>query len=274
LHPDDLRPIYADEVIFRKSSFVRFKQYGEESMIMNKFWTAATAACLLTVSVMAQTSASGSASGNASAAVGAESSPGSLNPGTTLQAELTKSIDTKKVKTGDEVTAKLLQDVKDGNLVIHKGSKLVGHVTDAQIKTKENAQSKLGIIFDKAILKGGQEVAFKGVILSLAAPVEPSPSSLGGGNMDRNVGGGPSIGPVAMGSATRPSPAPVSSAGGTIRNPTDDSANNPANGPANGNSNAVASKVQASVITAADHNIKLDSGTQMVIQVIGPAAAH
>jgi hypothetical protein len=241
-------------------------------MIMNKFWTAATAACLLTVSVMAQTSASGSASGNPAAAAGAESSPGSLNPGTTLQAELTKSIDTKKVKTGDEVTAKLTQDVKDGNLVIHKGSKLVGHVTDAQIKTKENAQSKLGIIFDKAILKGGQEVAFKGVILSLAAPAEPAPSSLGGGNMDRNVGGGPSIGPVAMGSATRPAPAP--SAGGAIHNPADDAANNPANGTANGNSNAVASKVQASVITAPDHNIKLDSGTQMVLQVIGPGATH
>jgi hypothetical protein len=255
-------------------------------MIMNKFWIAATAACVLTVSAMAQTSASGSASGNATAtpaqsaqpataAAGAEGSHGALNPGTTLQAELTKSIDTKKVKTGDEVTAKLTQDVKaDGDLVIHKGSKLVGHVTDAQVKTKENAQSKLGIIFDKAILKGGQEVAFKGVILSLAAPAEPAPSSLGGGNIDRNVGGGPSIGPVAMGGAARPAPGPVSSAGGTIRNPADDSANNPANGPANGNSNTAASKVQASVITATDHNIKLDSGTQMVLQVIGPGAAH
>jgi hypothetical protein len=246
-------------------------------MIMNKFWTAAIAACLLTVSVMAQTSASGSASGNptvtpAQTTAGAESSPGSLNPGTTLQAELTKTIDTKKVKTGDEVTAKLMQDVKDGNLVIHKGSKLVGHVTDAQIKTKENAQSKLGIIFDKAVLKGGQEVAFKGVILSLVAPTEPTPSSLGGGNMDRvpsNSGRG--VGPIAMGGS---GPAPAPSAGGTIRNPADDSANNPANGPANGNSNTVASKVQASVITAADHNIKLDSGTQMVIQVIGTVAAH
>jgi hypothetical protein len=239
---------------------------------MNKFWTAATAACLLTVSVMAQTAASGSASGNPSAAAGAESSPGSLNPGTTLQAELTKSIDTKKVKTGDEVTAKLLQDVKDGNLVIRKGSKLIGHVTDAQIKTKENAQSKLGIVFDKAILKGGQEVAFKGVVISFSAPAEPAPSSLGGGNMDRSASnGGRGVAPTPMGGAA---PAPVSSAGGTIRNPADDSLNNPANGSANGNSNTVASKVQASVITSADHNIKLDSGTQMVIQVIGPGAAH
>ena len=254
--------------------------------MMNKFWIAAATACLLTVSAMSQTPASGApatgqtgmganVSQSVPAGVNTGASPGALNPGTTLQAELTKSVDTKKVKSGDEVTAKLMQDAQaDGNLVLHKGSKLVGHVTDAQMKTKENAQSKLGIIFDKAILKGGQEVAFKGIILSLTAPAEPPPSSLGGGNMDRNVGGGPSIGPVAMGGAVRPSPAPVSSAGGTVRNPADDSMNNSANRTASGSPTTTTSKVQASVITSTDHSIKLESGTQMILQVIDPVAAH
>ena len=96
---------------------------------------------------------------------------GALSSGTTLQAELTKSIDAKKAKPGDEVTAKLTQDVKArGKVVLHKGTKLVGHVTEAQAKSKENSESKLGMAFDKAVLKGGEEMAFNGVIQALGGP--------------------------------------------------------------------------------------------------------
>ena len=100
---------------------------------------------------------------------------GALSSGTTLQAELAKSLDCKKAKPGDEVNAKLTQDVKeDGKVVLHKGSRLVGHVTEAQAKGKDNAESKLGIVFDKAVLKGGQEVAFNGAVQALAPPVRGS----------------------------------------------------------------------------------------------------
>ncbi len=33
----------------------------------------------------------------------------------------------------------------------------MGHVTEAQAKTKENSESKLGVVFDKAVLKGGRK---------------------------------------------------------------------------------------------------------------------
>ena len=118
---------------------------------------------------------------------------GALSSGTTLQAELTKSIDAKKAKPGDEVTAKLTQDVKsDGKVVLHKGSKLVGHVTEAQAKTKENSESKLGVVFDKAVLKGGQEMAFNGVIQAMAAPVQGSLSAAAddGGSLGSGMGSG------------------------------------------------------------------------------------
>src|SRR5262249_26564319 len=112
-------------------------------------------------------------------------------------AELTKSVDAKKAKSGDEVTAKLSQDVKsDGKVVLHKGSKLVGHVTEAQAKSKENAESKLGIVFDKAILKGGEEVAFSGVIQALAPPVQSTVSIAGdeSSSLGSGVGSGSSMG--------------------------------------------------------------------------------
>jgi len=46
----------------------------------------------------------------------------------------------------------------EGKIVIPKGAKLVGHVTQASARTKGESESALGIVFDKAILKNGQEI--------------------------------------------------------------------------------------------------------------------
>lgn len=234
---------------------------------------------------------SGSAAGvGSNSASGVNGGSAALSRGTTMEAELTKSIDAKKAKPGDEVTAKLMQDVKsDGKVVIHKGSKLVGHVTEAQAKSKENAESKLGVVFDKAVLKGGQEVAFSGVIRALSAPVEVPTTTLGGGNVDRNAsGGGRGIGPVPMGGATSTANSTVGSATGAVGNTADASVNsgggtlNNLDAASRGvigmdgvtlNASAVGSG-QGSVLSSPSRNIKLDSGTQMILQVTGSAAPH
>lgn len=108
---------------------------------------------------------SGNGSASASGSGAANGAGAALSSGTTLQAELTKSLDAKKAKPGDEVTAKLTQDVKsNGQVVVRKGSKLIGHVTEAKPRDKENSESRLGILFDHAVLKDGQEVVFNSVI--------------------------------------------------------------------------------------------------------------
>src|SRR5579859_323293 len=118
----------------------------------------------------------GSTSANATGAGNAAAS--GLSSGTNVQAELTKSLDAKKAKAGDEVTAKVTQDVKsNGQVVVRKGSKLIGHVTEAKARSQESSESNLGIAFDRAILKDGQEVAFNAVIQAVAAA--PTPSSIG-----------------------------------------------------------------------------------------------
>jgi len=145
-------------------------------------------------------STSGNAAGTATAGAGDLSA--ALTSGTALQAELNKTVDAKKAKAGDEVSAKLTQDVKsNGKVVLHKGSKLVGHVTEAQARSKENAESKLGIVFDKAVLKGGQEVSFNSVIQAVAPPLQATSSlagdensSLGGGGMARATPSGGGMG--------------------------------------------------------------------------------
>jgi hypothetical protein len=226
-----------------------------------------------------------------------------------LQAELTKSVDAKKAKSGEEVTAKLTQDVKsNGKVVLHKGSKLVGHVTEAQAKSKENAESKLGIVFDKAVLKGGEEMSFNSVIQAVAPPVQATSSlagdesgnlgggmGSGGGGMGHTTpGGGPLGGAVGGVTSTAGSAVGgVSNTAGSVTNSTTGavggSVNNTVGAAANGTLNstsrgvvgmqglalntAVAGSAQGSVLSSTSRNIKLDSGTQMVLQVTGSAAA-
>ena len=95
-----------------------------------------------------------------------------------LYAELSKSLDAKKVKAGAPVTAQLLADVlSHGKIVIRRDSKLMGHVTEAQPYSKQKPESRLGIVFEKVILKGGEEIPFSSVLLALR-PAQNSPASL------------------------------------------------------------------------------------------------
>lgn len=262
------------------------------------------------------TSGASVSGGNATSAVAGTEGHGvssGLNGGTAMQAELTKSIDAKKVKAGDEVTAKLTQDVKssDGTVVMHKGSRLVGHVTEAQAKSKENAESKLGIVFDKAVLKGGQEMAFNGTIQALAPPVQGAASvagdesgslgsgvgngtAMGGGRssggLSSPLGGGGAVGGGALSSATSTVGHTAGSVSGSATGAVNGSVNNTVGAAANGTLNtasrgvvgmqgmalntAAVGSAQGSVISSADRNIKLDSGTRMVLQVAGSGSAQ
>src|SRR5579864_8907963 len=108
-----------------------------------------------------------------------------LENGSILYAELAKTVDAKKAKVGDPVSAVLVADVlAHGKIVLRHDSKLVGHVTEVQIHTKEAPESRLGIVFDKAITKGG-EVPFQSALLAIRpgerpvveVPNAPSPMS-------------------------------------------------------------------------------------------------
>lgn len=78
------------------------------------------------------------------------SSGSSIAAGSTLQAELQKSLDVKNARVGDEVVLKTTSSIKqDGTVVVPKGSRLIGRVTEVQQRTKGNAESRLGLIFDR-----------------------------------------------------------------------------------------------------------------------------
>lgn len=96
-----------------------------------------------------------------------------MENGSLLYAELSKGLDAKKVKVGDPVTAVLTADVlSHGEIIVPRNSKLTGHVSEAKPSSKEDPESHLGIVFEKVVLKGGHEVPFSSVLISLRPPAQ------------------------------------------------------------------------------------------------------
>jgi len=124
--------------------------------------------------------------------------------GTTLNSVLSDTVDARKSKPGDTVKAKTSEDVKAGGIiVIPRGAKLIGHVTEAQPAAKAGEQARLGLVFDRADLKDGRQIPLHTAFYALAAPEGASSdrgSSLGGG-FGGGFGGG-SAGVGNMVSAT------------------------------------------------------------------------
>ena len=108
---------------------------------------------------------------------------------TQVSAVLSKQIDSKNAKVGDEVMAKTTSEARlaDGTKV-PKGSRLVGHVTDVQPKSHENKDGHVAFCFDHAQLKGGQEIPVHVLMRSIAAP--PALSASAGDSNDMMADGG------------------------------------------------------------------------------------
>jgi hypothetical protein len=112
-------------------------------------------------------------------------SEASLVGGTPINAELNSSIDSKKAKSGDAVIAHTTEAVKssDDRTILPKRTKLVGHITQASARSKGDSDSALGIGFDKAILKGGEEMPLNVAIRALAAPANAFAGGSGADSM-------------------------------------------------------------------------------------------
>src|ERR1700693_6455354 len=116
----------------------------------------------------AQASGNGMASPSGTANAGNNSA--SISSGSKIDATLATSLDAKRSKPGDEVEARAAEDVKqDGKVVLKKGTRLIGHVTQAQARAGGQTQSQLSIMFDHAVLKNGQEMPFSASIQALAS---------------------------------------------------------------------------------------------------------
>jgi len=172
-----------------------------------------------------------------------------------MPVELTKSLDSKKLKEGDPVTGRIAADLrmKDGT-AIPRGSKVTGHVTEAKARSKGDPQSALGIVFDKISLPGGKDLAIKGEIQAVA-------SNPNAGTQDTGVPARmPSAG-EGTGAGTSMPPPPST--------PTSQQTGRPL---LNAQSKGVIgihnlALAENSVLISTGKNVSLDSGTQLMLQV-------
>ena len=144
--------------------------------------------------------------------------------------ELSGSLNAKKLKPGDTIKAQVTQDVlAHGKVVIPAESKLVGHITEANPRS-ENLESRLGLVFDKVLLKHHEEMSFQGVVQAVAPPVPKAPReeeeeslfaplSLLGQNPSNPINSGSAVGNRSVTSRPRtsqPFPDPRTAAGNTL----------------------------------------------------------
>jgi hypothetical protein len=122
-----------------------------------------------------------------------------LQAGSTFQAELAKPVDARKNKPGDEVVARTTQAVKsNGKVVLPKGSKIVGHVTDVKAREKGQQESHVAIAFEHAVLKDGTHMP---VILTLQA-IGSSQANTSAAMADDSAMAGESVGGMATASGS------------------------------------------------------------------------
>ena len=83
--------------------------------------------------------------------------------------ELDGKLDSKTARIGDRVALKTTEKVQtsDGT-VIHRGARLVGHITEVEPYDPDRGPARIGIAFDRAELKNGQTIAVHTLIRGVA----------------------------------------------------------------------------------------------------------
>jgi len=226
-----------------------------------------------------------------------------------VKGELENRLDSKTAKPGDKVILKTREKMRtsDGT-EIPKGSRLIGHVTQVEAHEKGHAESHLGLEFDRADLKGGQSMAIHSMIESVqpsasavaagtmdneeafATPMSGGGGSMGGGRVGSGgllggAAGGAAAATGSLGSDLGPTAGSAMRATGDASGGATANLGRGVNGAAGGTAalgthatgiqgvmlNGEAAGSASGMLSAANKNIHLDSGTQMVL---GVAAAR
>jgi hypothetical protein len=209
--------------------------------------------------------------------------PTRIAPGSVIPVQLTKTVDAKKAKTGDEVVAKVTMDMKtqSGDVLVPKDTKVIGHVTEAQKREKDQKQSELGLAFDHAVTKDGNTMQMP---MSIQAVIgQQNQQSEANTPAGREEAAGVPSGAAPTGAAGgKPSgttpPAPSPSASGSGAGADDTSAGNGGRPPITAQTQGVigisnltlapaSNGTQGTVMTSDKNNVKLESGTMLLLKV-------
>jgi len=253
-----------------------------------------------------QANAQGNAAAQANAAsTHAGQAAASAAEATSVSAELTKKLDTKNAKVGDEVLARTTKTatLADGTK-LPRGTKLIGKVTEVQARSRAEKTSHIAFALDHAVMRDGREVPVHAVLTSVTgasalagsnddlSASSPMGGVAGGGNAQgvvRAPGGGGLLGGVGspvggvMGGAANTvgeAGGAVRSGAGSVMNETQAAGGAVANVGASGSLDHVpvanlpgvmlsssAETASSGSLDAKGRNIDLESGTRMTLNV-------
>ena len=153
----------------------------------------------------AQTSrSSGRVSASNDASASKQGRQVNLASNTALAAQLENSLDARHAKVGDKVALRTTEAVKqNGDTIVPKGARLLGHVTEVQQRTKSDGESRIGVAFDR-LQKGALDMPITASIVSITqarsqasaanssmdSDVMSSSSARSGSNSQRSANGG------------------------------------------------------------------------------------
>jgi hypothetical protein len=217
------------------------------------------------------------------------SGPLKIASGSIIPVRLAKTIDAKKVKPGYEVEAKVATDLKatNGEVIMPQNTKVVGHITESQARSKGQENSRIGIAFDHAVMKNGENVPLPTSVQAIIAPSVLRPQTNNDNAASETAGAMPSPQepgsspasssgrPGGMGSAEQP-PTPSPATMGESPSPDRSSAKqyppitaktHGVVGISNLSLATPANLGQGSVVSSDKSNVKLPSGTLMLLRV-------
>lgn len=225
------------------------------------------------------------------APAGANQAPSTprIAPGSIIPVQLTRTIDAKKAKPGDPVLAKVTMDMKtnSGEVIVPKDTKVTGHVTAAQARSKDQKESQLAIAFDHAALKSG-DVSLP---MSIQAVIAPPSNNANGESSGGNTGGGGGRDMPAASGSTATSPMGAERSGSNSQTqpataspnavpttssdaPQGSGARPPITGSTQGvigisnlKLESAQNATQGSVLSSEKNNVKVESGTMLLLKV-------
>ncbi len=201
--------------------------------------------------------------------------------GPAIPAQLAKSVDSKKVKAGDEIDAKTTVGMSAANGVqVPEGSKIVGHITDSKAKSKGDPESSLTFAFEKIVLKDGKELPFKAVAQAIgpgqnaAAAAFPESGGPNAPQANNGMSGGNS--PAAASGPGGHAVGTAGNSGASASAPQGVAMQNAGSGRLSENSTGAVgmkgitlnSESSNSKITSDSKSVKLDEGTQLLLRMI------
>jgi hypothetical protein len=206
---------------------------------------------------------------------------GGLPVGTTICAVLDKAVDAKRAKPGDEIVARATLPVLwRGKIAIPNDAKIFGHITEAVPRSGEDGKSRLGIVFDKVVMKDGKKAPLSLTVQAIGMrPLRAESDDPGqprsyaqphevGNNQGQMAN---STAPITRAPQSPPMPQTPEL---PLMNPTLDAGSYGAIGMPDVNLIESKNAAQGSIVMSAKRNVKLDSATELVLRVIAADSAE